>query len=685
MEKMDMKSGNMVEENIQKMKELFPNCVTETLVNGKPTWTVDFEKLKLELSADIGEEKKERYVMSWPGKAEAVMRANSTTTNTLRPNVKSSKDFWNTKNLYIEGNNFEVLKVLRETYLNKIGVIYIDPPYNTGRNILYKNDFSVDQDSFSLINNDVDEEGNTLTVNRRSDGRFHTTWLNMIYPVLRIARDLLTDEGFIVLAIDDNEYANLKKLCDEVFYEGNYVGTIINRGNPQGRGKKNIDPIHEYHIVFAKNIEKLPELKVKKRGGGEVEYWNFIRGGSNSRKFERPYRFYPMLVKGEDVFMITKEEYDKIYSAKTGFNTPHMEGLQKKYEELGYTVVWPISSTGEEKVWQRMFDRALAEHKTYKYIGKQIKYPVQEYSTPRSIWHEDIHSNVHYGTGYLNKLFDGKDVFDFPKSIHTVEDLISCVPSEYVMDFFAGSATTADAVMRLNAKEQDDVRKFIMIQLPENLDENLAMVNKDEQKSLLNAIALCEEMGVPHTIAEVAKERIRRAGEAIKLGVRSEELGVKNEENNHSPLNTPHSPLPTPHSPLDVGFRVLKLDSSNMQDVYYNPAVMQQSLLDEAVDNVKADRTPLDLLFQVMLDLGIELCAKIEEKQAGGKTYYVVNDNHLIACFDEDIDNAVITELAKQQPMYAVFKGASFATDNASINNEQLFKTYSPSTAIKVI
>jgi len=659
MEKMTMKSNDMIQENIDKIKELFPQCVKEDLVDGKKTLIVDFESLKAELCTETDESKKERYVMTWPGKKEAVLLANSFTTNTLRPNVNSSKDFWNTKNLYIEGNNFDVLKVLRETYLKKIGVIYIDPPYNTGRNILYKNDFSIDKENFTLMNNDVDEDGNIVNVNRKSEGRFHTKWLNMIYPALRIARDLLNDEGIIVLAIDDNEYANLKKMCDEVFYEGNYVGTIVTRSNPQGRGKKNIDPIHEYHLVYAKNISRMPELKIRKRGSGEIEYWNFIRGGSNSRKFERPYRFYPMLVKGEDVFVITKEEYQKIYNPSSGFDDAYMKQLQKKYEDLGYKVIWPIASNGEEKVWQRKFDRAVIEHKTYKYIGRQIKYPLEDYSTPRSVWHDDIHSNVQYGTGYLNKLFNGKDVFDFPKSIHTVYDLVSTVDAEYVMDFFAGSATTADAVMRLNAHDKSNDRKFIMVQLPENLDDNLKIVSDTEKQTILNAIEICDSLGVPHTIAEVAKERIRRCGEL-----------VKNEES---------------FNDLDTGFRVLTLDSSNMKESFYNPSTLKQVSLFDTVSNVKEDRTDFDIIFQCMLNLGVVLDSSIIKKTIENKDIYIVGDNKIIACLESDLTTSIIEAIAKEKPEFAIFKDTSFKNDAISINTEQIFKTHSNSTIIKVL
>ncbi len=653
-----MSSKNLTRENIKKLLELFPNCVYETEINGQIQKVVDFDRLKAELSEVVDSEKKEKYQISWPGKAESVLLSNAVTTNTLRPIIDKSTDFFKTKNLYIEGNNLDVLKVLRETYLGLIDIIYIDPPYNTGNNILYKNDFSIDKENFEIINKDIDSEGNVLTMNRKSEGRFHTKWLNMMYPLLRISRDLLTNEGVIFLAIDDNEYANLKKICDEVFYENNYIGTIITRSNPQGRGKKNIDPIHEYHLVYAKQIDSMQNLKIMKNGYSGNEYWNFIRGGSNSRKHERPYRYYPMLVKDENVYMITKEEYEKIYSSKDGFDEKYMKDLTKKYEKLGYKVIWPIASNGEEKVWQRQFDRALKEFTTYKYIGKQIKYPLEEFSTPKSLWYDDIHSNVQNGTGYLNKMFNGKNVFDYPKSVITVKDLISSIDAEYVMDFFAGSATTADAVMRLNATDSGE-RKFIMVQLPENLDENLELLAGDSI-TIKNAIDLCDKLGVEHTIAEVAKERIRRAGKLIK-----EEFKLSDE--------------------FDVGFRVLKLDTSNMEQAYYNPNKFEKNFITGTIDNIKPDRSSIDLLFQVMLNLGILLSSSIEIKDIGEKKYYDVSNGKLIACFDTNLSNEAIIQLAKCKPEFCVFRDISFSSDATAINAEQIFKTYSPTTNLRIL
>ncbi len=480
----------------------------------------------------------------------------------------------------------------------------------------------------------------------------------MMYPTLRIARDILANDGIIILAIDDNEYANLKKMCDEVFFEDNYIGTIITRSNPQGRGKKNIDPIHEYHMIYAKNKMNLPELKILRNDSDEIEYWNFIRGGSNSRKKERPFRFYPMLVKGKKVSMIEVEEYNQIYSAEHGFNEEYIKELSSKYEKEGFKVIWPISSNGEEKVWQRKFERAMKEHKTYIYEGNQVKYPREIFSTPRSIWADDIHSNVQYGTGYLNKLFDGVDVFDYPKSIYTVRDLISSIDTEYVMDFFAGSATTADSTMRLNALDGKD-RKFIMVQLPENLEENLKVLTADEAKNTKNAIELCERLGVPKTIAEIAKERIKRAGKSI----------IKE----------------YPEADIDVGFRVLKLDSSNMKNSYYTPAEVTNINLFDSIDNIKADRKPIDLLFQVMIELGYVLSSKVEINKVEDTEYFSVNDGDLIACFEKNIPLDNIKVMIKNKPRFFVMVDSGFSTDSDKINTEQIVKKESPSTEIRVI
>lgn len=606
--------------------------------------TVDFDILRQELSGNVVEGPDERYQFTWPDKKKAILAANAPINKTLRPCREESVDFDTTENLYIEGDNLEVLKLLQETYLGKVKVVYIDPPYNTGNNLIYKNDFSIDQTSYLKNSGQKDDLGNCLTVNLESNGRFHTDWLNMIYPRLKLAKDLLIDSGYIVIAIDDNECYNLKKILDEIFGENNYIGTIVSRSNPQGRNKNNIDPVHEYHLIYSKNYLSMPLLKIKKENG-DNQYGYLMRSGTNSRKEERPNRFYPMLAKNNSVFVITQEEYKKIYSSITGFNNEWIAELKNKYEVQGYTFILPIARNGEEKVWQRKFERVSQEYKSYLYENGQIKIPAETVRTPISLWYEEKYSNVSYGTNRLKTLFDGKNIFDFSKSIFTVKDLISLqsYSTDVIVDLFPGSATTAHAVMQLNA-EDGGKRKFIMVQLPEACAENSEAFKAGYKN-----------------ICEIGKERIRRAGKKIK------------EDN---PLTT---------QDLDVGFRVLKCDSSNMQDVYYTPQEYMNKNIEMFVDNVKPDRTAEDLLFQVMLDLGTPLSSKIMQKQIAGKTVYDVAGGHLLACFDENITDEVITAIAKEQPSYFVMRDNSLADDSVAINFEQIFATYSPNTERRVL
>lgn len=647
-----MKSADVIEKNVKKIREAFPGCVTEITENGKVKLAVDFDALKEELTGSIITDKQERYLFTWPDKAKAKQKAVARISATLRPCREESVSFDTTENVYIEGNNSEVLKLLQEPYLGKIKMVYIDPPYNTGNNIIYKNDFSQNAEEYIQTSGQLDVDGNRLTLNTESNGRFHTDWLNIMYPVLRLAKDLIREDGYIAVAIDDNELYNLKKLADEIFGESNYVGTIVTKCNPQGRNKNNIDPVHEYHLIYARSILKMPLLRIGKDGQSDG-YGYLMRSGTNSRKNERPYRFYPMLYKDGKVSVIERDEYGKIYNPQTGFDEEYIAALKAKYESLGYAYILPISHDGEYKVWQRVYDRVKDECGAYIYEKGQIKVPAENDRTPVSLWSEEKYSNVAYGTNNLKALFGNNTIpFDFSKSIYTVKDLISLNTGDgdIILDFFSGSATTAHAVMQLNAEDGGN-RKFIMVQLPEPCGEK-SEAYKAGYKN----------------ICEIGKERIRRAGKKI-----TEEFE-----------NSKRTGAAGARCP-DVGFRDFKLDSSNMQPVFYNPRETKQSLLDTAVDNIKPDRTPLDLLFQVMLDLGVLLSAGIEEKQIAGKKYYAVNGNCLIACFDDDIDNSVITEIAKKKPLYAVFKDKSFASDSVGINNEQLFKTYSPSTVVKVI
>ena len=646
MEKLKMHSLDKLNDNILKIGALFPNCLTERInANGELERAIDFDVLRQELSKEIVEGNEERYQFTWPDKKNAMRLANAPINKTLRPCREESVDFDTTQNLYIEGDNLEVLKLLQETYLGKIKMIYIDPPYNTGTNLIYKNDFSMDVEEFVLKDKQLSEDGNKLVLNSDSNGRFHTDWLNMMYSRLKVAKNVLADDGYITIAIDDNELYNLKKIVDEIFGEQNFIGTIVTRCNPQGRNKNNIDPVHEYHLVYSKNYTVMNLLRIKKRGDGQV-YGYLMRSGTNSRKYERPYRFYPMLEKDGVVSTISLDEYNNIYNAKSGFDEAFLEALRDKYEALGYKYILPIARNGEEKVWQRVYDRVSKECSTYIYENGQIKMPAMDDRTPVSLWHEEFYSNVAYGTNNLKKLFDSEKIpFDFSKSIYTVKDLISLNSTEndIIIDFFPGSATTAHAVMQLNA-EDGGKRKFIMIQLLEECDEKSEAFKAGYKN-----------------ICEIGKERIRRAGKKIK------------EDN---PLTT---------QDLDIGFRVLKCDSSNMKDVYYTPNDYNSDLFEALADNIKEDRTPEDLLFQVMLDLGVLLSSKIEGVEIGGKHIFNVENGYLMACFDNDLTEDVITEIAKKQPYYFVMRDSSMASDSVAANFEQIFNTYSPNTVRRVL
>ena len=630
MEQMDMKSMNVIENNIKKIKELFPDVVSEIIVNGETKLTIDFDSLKEELGAAIDTDKKERYQMSWPDKNRAKLLANSQITATLRPDINKSVNFDETKNLYIEGDNLDVLKLLRETYLGKVKMIYIDPPYNTGNDFVYADDFSISVEEYMTKSGQISEEGGKLFHNTESNGRFHTDWLNMIYPRLKIARDLLTDDGIIFISIDDAEVYNLKKVCDEIFGESNFVCNFI-RKNKAGSGhdSASIAIEFDYILCYSKNIK---ECTINQE----------IVDISKDTKY-----------KLQDEYV---ERRGKYYLRDLDYRGSYSEGLDYPIKTPEGTIIYSGGKFGKPNTWrwgktkfdwgmkngyivfQKKADGWKVYIKQYQYVDNNDE-PYKRTIPYRAL----VDFSNGQGSIECGELL-GNNVFSYPKSTDLLCHLlkIGTQKDSLVLDFFSGSATTAHAVMKLNA-EDGGSRRFILVQLPE----------------------VCDVQSEAYTagyanICEIGEERIRRAGKLIK-------------EENPNATN------------LDVGFRVLKLDSSNMQDVYYNPSAMTQTLLDATIDNVKPDRTPLDLLFQVMLDLGIELSARITEKQVNDKIYYTVNDNDIIACFDDNIDNDVITEIAKRQPLYAVFKDKSFATDSVGINNEQLFKTYSPATVIKVI
>ena len=636
MERLKMHSHDVIGSNTHKIARLFPNCVTERLgKDDKPELAIDFEKLQAELSNEIIDDGEERYQFTWPDKRNAVRLANAPTTMTLRPCREESVDFDNTQNLYIEGDNLDVLKVLRETYLGKVKMIYIDPPYNTGNDFVYNDDFAQGKEELEQASGLFDEEGNQtidpMQRNTESNGRFHTDWLNMIYPRLKVARDLLSEDGVIFISIDENEIGNLKKVGNEIFGEQNFVGNIIwERAFSPKNDAKYLSDSHDYIVIYTKcinsfSIGKLPrteEMNARYKNPDNDPNGPWSSGDLTAKTYSAAYDYPVTTPSGKIVYptngrsWITSQDNmlkwiaeNRIWFGEKGDNTPRYKRyLSEMTEGVVATTIWKYDDVGHSQE------------------GRQE----------------------------LKKLFDDKGYFDGPKPLRLLSRILQIAnldKSSIVIDFFSGSATTAHAVMKLNADDGGN-RKFIMVQLPEKTDEK-SEAYKAGYKN----------------ICEIGKERIRRAGKKIveELGVRNEELGIKK---------------------LDVGFRVLKLDSSNMEDVYYTPQEFElQSLF---MENVKADRTSEDLLFQVMLDLGVELSVKIENeklKVKDGRTITVhnVDEGYLMACFDRDIDEATITEIAKRQPVYFVMRDASAASDNVIDNFEQIFKHYSPDTNCRII
>jgi len=616
MEKLNMRSADGVQANIEKIASLFPDCVTETITGYEPDGSpilrhkVDFEKLQQNLSSEIISGKEERYQFTWPDKKKAILLANSPINATLRPCREESVDFDNTGNLYIEGDNLDVLKCLKETYLHKVKMIYIDPPYNTGNDFVYEDDFAESTSEYLANSGQFDEQGRRLVTNTESNGRFHTDWLNMIYPRLKVARDLLTDDGVIFISIGDDEGANLQKIGDEIFGEKNFIADICHKHRASVSNDRIISENHNHLLFYAKNINVL--YSNHKQIGEDP-----ILSGFNQQDEKGEYRLTPV---------------DGPGGAKKG--NPH-------YEFLGVTGYWRYSKEMMQKKYEQGLIVRTSNGLQQKYYLEQAK---QSRRTVTTWWDEDFLTSS--ATKQLTELM-GTKTFDNPKNVNLLLRCLKMITKfdkdALALDFFSGSCTTAHAVMQLNAEDGGN-RKFIMVQLPELTDEK-SEAYKAGYKN----------------ICEIGKERIRRAGKKIK------------EDN---PLTT---------QDLDTGFRVLKLDSSNMRDVYYSPADTTQANLFSQVDNVKDDRTPEDLLFQVMLELGATLDSKIETTAIAGKQVFNVADNYLVACFDTDIDDEVVTAIAKMQPQYAVLRDKSLSNDSTATNFEQIFRTYAPDTVTKVL
>ena len=641
MERLKMQSLDVIGSNIDKIARMFPQCMTEYKYKaGKTVLGIDFEKLRDELSVDVIDEGEERYQFTWPDKKAHAHLANTPTTKTLRPCREESVDFDHTQNLYIEGDNLDVLKVLRETYLGKVKMIYIDPPYNTGNDFVYNDDFSQDADEYQENSGQLDEEGNRLVQNTESNGRFHTDWLNMIYPRLKVAKDLLSDDGVIFISIDDNEQANLKKVCDEVFGESNFVANLIwEKKKKPSFLNSNLGTKTDYILCYSKDRTYLGALSVDFTEKGKKYPIN------NAGNSLTDLTFPPNSVKFNMNDGIVRKQDMSEGNIKTILLNDFL--IENHHNKEAFTLrgEWRYSqktlneiiSNGDEILVSKIPFRP-----NHVKPGGEIK---KMHNLLSIALYPQIGTNED-ATSELTSLF-GFTPFDYAKPCSLVEFLIRAATynhqDSFILDFFSGSATTAHAVMQLNAEDGGN-RKFIMVQLPEKTDEK-SEAYKAGYKN----------------ICEIGKKRIRRAGKKIK-GENADKGGIDK---------------------LDIGFRVLKLDSSNMQDVYYTPKDFTER--DLFADNVKPDRTAEDLLFQVMLDLGVELSATIEKRTIDDKLVFFVNDNYLVACFDENIAESTITEIAKMKPYYFVMRDSSLASDNVADNFDQLFETYSKDTIRKIL
>ena len=701
MEKIKMQSENLVDENVEKIGKLFPNCITEGKdENGQTTKFVDFDMLKQELSKVVVDGNDERYMLNWAGKKQSILTANSPINATLRPCEEESmgKDGkvggFDSENLYIEGDNLDVLKLLRETYLNKIKMIYIDPPYNTGNDFVYNDDFATSADEYLQNSKSYDEEGNRMVQNLNSNGRFHSDWLSMMYPRLKLARDLLTDDGVIFISIDDNEQANLKKICDEIYGTNCFCGTLIqSKGNAQNDAH-NMQKNHEYILSYFKNSNSNLENIISPKEIIEKEVFNdekgyfykgsgLVTGGEGGTLNRRPNLGHSIYYNEDTKDIIAVQDYD-VVKAKTSNNEEEVYKTDYDLINKGYVVIRPPKKGTKLGVWTWSLEKINAEKNDLLISKTKDGYSIyKKVYTTEKVYQKNSKNYVMIkkdmptrsvldfstakGSAVVNDLL-GMKVFDNPKNIDLIMYLISSINNKNmtVLDFFSGSATTAHAVMEQNLLDGGN-RHFVMVQLPEICND----INKKQGFK---------------TICEIGKERIRRAGKKI---IEEKILKIQNEQIKQVDKNT--FTLDGKIQLPDIGFRVLKLDSSNMKDVYYNPADISQDLLSQLESNIKEDRSSLDLLFQVMLDMGVMLSQKIEKRSIQGKTVYIVgeydeeNQPNLICCFDDNISEDVVTEIAKLKPIYAVFRDSSMSTDSMSVNFDQIFATHSPNTTRKVL
>ena len=676
MNKLKMHSLNKVDENIEKIGKLFPNCLTERKgENGEVEYAIDFDMLRQELSSVVVEGNEERYQFTWPDKKKSILLANAPIAKTLRPCREESVDFDNTENLYIEGDNLDVLKLLQETYLGKVKMIYIDPPYNTGNDFVYEDDFAQSTDEYMENSGQYDEEGNRLVKNLDSNGRFHTDWLNMIYPRLKLAKDLLTDDGVIFISIDDNEVAQLRKICDEVFGESNFVAQLIwQRAFSPKNDAKFVSNSHDYVLLIAKNINTFQIGRLPRTEEANARYSN----PDNDPRGD----------------WMSSDISVKTYNAASDYPITLPSG---RVVEPPRGRCWSLSKNAflerlqDNRIW---FGPDGDGTPRIKRFLSDLKF---EGMAPTSIMMFKDVGHSQEGSQEVTKLLEA-GAFDGPKPVRLLNRLLTLANTEkdsIILDFFSGSATSAHAVMQLNAEDGGN-RKFVMVQLPEETEEK-SEAYKAGYKN----------------ICEIGKERIRRAGAKIKedfkysrvakeslTAIRPPQKENSIYENNNPDIISDAIVLKTTDTwgklrdskeyndmikVLDIGFRVLKLDSTNMKDVYYNPTDYEADLFSSLTDNIKDDRTPEDLLFQVMLDLGVLLSSKIEESTIAGKKVFDVADGFLIACFDKNVNEDTIKDIAQKKPYYFVMRDSSMASDNVATNFEQIFATYSPDTVRKVL
>ncbi len=648
-----METVNGVYENIGKLAEIFPNCVTEVTDKvGGHKRSVNFEMLKQMLSEEFIDGS-EAYEFKWVGKRAAIVEANRPIRKSLRPCKEESEDWDSTENMYIQGDNLDVLKLLQESYLNQVKVIYIDPPYNTGSGLIYRNNFYQQEDDYLEDMGLYDEDDNRLFVNTRSNGRFHSDWCSMIYSRLLLARNLLRDDGIIVLTIDDSEIENVTAIMNEVFGEENHLATVVIKNNPSGRSTvKGFSINHEYALFYAKSdAAKLGRMKhseaqksryKEKDSTGYFEWENFRKNGTDSDRPARPKQYYPLYLNVEDnTLRVPEVEWDD--SKK--------EYILGEPVNSGEVVLWPNTPEGIEKVWKYGIERTrqiinelLVKKVKENYEVYRKKYLNDEGSLPRTWWDKPEYSARDNGTRTLTNIFGPVKIFDFPKAPEAVKDSLIAAnlgENDLVLDFFSGSATTAQAVFELNA-EDGGKRKFILVQLPEKISE-------DSEAFKLGYKTICD----------VGEERIRRTAKIIK----EEDSSIGG----------------------DMGFRVFKLDESNMNDVYYSADRYSQGMVAAMESNIKPDRTDLDLLFGCVLDWGLPLSLPYSSEEISGVKVHTYNDGDLIACFDENVPEDVVKEIAKRQPLRAVFRDSSFSSSPAKINVGEIFKAIAPDTSVKVI